>query len=94
MRIIWTDPAINDLGAARYYIALDNARAADKQIDHVVTTVMRLSQFPNTGRAGRRPGTRELVIAKTPFIVAYRVRGDTIEIVRVLHGRQRWPDAI
>jgi toxin ParE1/3/4 len=40
------------------------------------------------------PDTRELVIARTPFVVAYRLRNETIEILRVLHGAQRWPDRL
>jgi toxin ParE1/3/4 len=35
--------------------------------------------------------TRELVISRTSFIAAYRVKGERIEILRVLHGSQQWP---
>jgi toxin ParE1/3/4 len=37
------------------------------------------------------PGTRELVVTGTPFIVVYRVEAATVVILRVLHGAQRWP---
>jgi plasmid stabilization system protein ParE len=37
-------------------------------------------------------GTRELVIVGTPYIAAYQLSTDTIRILRVLHGAQRWPD--
>lgn len=46
---------------------------------------------PEMGRAGRKPGTRELVISRTPFIVIYRLHGERIELLRLLHGVQRWP---
>ena len=52
----------------------------------------RLREFPALGRPGRVEGTRELIIAGTPYIVPYRVRGDTVEIITVLHSAQRWPD--
>ena len=41
----------------------------------------------------RAAGTRELVIARTPFVVVYRVRQkpERVEIIRVLHGAQKWP---
>jgi addiction module RelE/StbE family toxin len=53
-----------------------------------------LRQFPESGRPGRVDGTRELVIDRTPYIVAYRILGDTVRVLRVLHGSQQWPDAI
>jgi ParE toxin of type II toxin-antitoxin system, parDE len=51
-----------------------------------------LSRFPHSGRLGRIEGTRELVISRTPYIVAYRIAGDTVRILRVLHGARQWPE--
>ncbi len=42
------------------------------------------------GRGGRVPGTRELVISRTPYIV---VDADKVTILAILHGAQRWPEA-
>ena len=39
----------------------------------------------------RVPNTRELVVPKTRYIVPYRVRGDTTEILRVFHTSRRLP---
>ena len=52
-----------------------------------------LSDYPKAGRAGRRRGTRELVIARTPFVVIYQMRQKParVEIIRVLQGAQKWP---
>ena len=57
------------------------------RIIHVVETL--LTESPEMGRSGRVPGTRELVITRTPFIVPYRLRGQTIQILRVYHGARR-----
>lgn len=94
MRLVWTEPALYDLAAARAYVARDNSRAADRQIERVLAAVAGLLQFPEIGRPGRRAGTRELVVSRTPYIAAYRLRGDTIEILRVMHSKQRWPEAL
>jgi toxin ParE1/3/4 len=94
MRIVWTEPAFHDLTAARTYIARDNPPAADRQVERVLAALIGLLRFPELGRPGRRAATRELVINRTPYIAAYRVRGDAIEILRVMHNRQRWPDAL
>jgi len=93
MRIAWTAPAVLDLASARAYIARDNPPAADKQVERVLAAVAGLLQFPEIGRPGRRARTRELVVSRTPYVVAYRLRREVIEILRVMHGRQRWPDA-
>jgi toxin ParE1/3/4 len=92
MRIVWTEPALRDLVFARDYVAHDDPLAAKNQAERVFGAVAGLLRFPEIGRPGRRAGTRELVISRTPYLMPYRLRGDTIEILRVLHGRQRWPD--
>ncbi|WP_018265676.1 type II toxin-antitoxin system RelE/ParE family toxin [Methylosinus sp. LW4] len=38
-------------------------------------------------------GTREFVVAGTPYLVPYRVQNEAIHILRVYHGARRWPDA-
>jgi toxin ParE1/3/4 len=50
-----------------------------------------LIRFPEIGRTGRVEGTRELVISGTPFIAAYKVEQQKVEILRVLHESQMWP---
>jgi toxin ParE1/3/4 len=92
MRIVWTEPALRDLTAARTYIALDNPAAAEGQFALVISAVSNLARFPESARPGRWAGTRELVVHKTPFLVPYRIRDNAIEVLRVLHSRQRWPE--
>ena len=41
---------------------------------------------------GRVVGTRELPIARTPYLAAYRIIDNTVIILRILHGAQQWPD--
>ncbi|MGC1951705.1 MAG: type II toxin-antitoxin system RelE/ParE family toxin [Gammaproteobacteria bacterium] len=44
---------------------------------------------PYSGRLGRVEGTRELVIPKLPYIVAYAVSGDQLAVRAVLHHARR-----
>lgn len=95
MRIVWSAESIEDLAALRAFVAADSPGAAKRMIRRIRQMVdMLLPQNPQIGRRGRAPGTRELVIARTPFIVAYRLRNETIEILRVFHGARRWPDRL
>lgn len=92
MTPVWSPEAIGDLAALRVFIEENNPAAARRtvlRILHAVETL--LPQSPAMGRPGRVPGTRELVVPPTPFIVPYRVEGTTIQILRVFHGARRWP---
>jgi len=51
-----------------------------------------LADHPGIGRPGRVDGTRELVIPGLPYVIAYLHRGDTVTVLRVLHGAMRWPE--
>lgn len=89
--LVWLKRALNDRDAQLDYIAEDNPLAAVDQGDHIEDQVDQLLQHPQMGRPGRKQGTRELVISRTPFIVVYRIKGRRIELLRLLHGSQKWP---
>ena len=50
-----------------------------------------LAHFPEAGRPGRVPETRELVLVTYPYLLPYRVRKGVVEILRVFHTSQRPP---
>ena len=91
MTIVWSPRAIEHLAHLRDYIAADNPNAANRIANALLEAAERLAQLPNLGRPGRVAGTRELVIPGTPYIIAYRPRGDRLEVVAVFHTRQKWP---
>lgn len=94
MRLQWLPRARAAREAAIEYIAQDNLRAALGQLDEIERQTDLLPLHPDMGRSGRKKGTRELVINRTPFILVYRVkrRAKRIEIVHFLHGAQQWPN--
>jgi toxin ParE1/3/4 len=91
MPVQWTVSAGLDRKAAIDYIAKDNLSAALSQLDEIEGQTDRLADYPKLGRPGRVKGTRELVVNRTPFIVVYRIKGEMVQILRVLHGAQQWP---
>ena len=93
MIVAWSAAARADRFDQLEHIAVENARAAielDAAIEHHSSM---LADHPDMGRAGRVKGTRELVLARTPFVAVYRVqpRLKRVEILRMVHGRQQWP---
>jgi toxin ParE1/3/4 len=87
----WTELAGKDKEGYIEYIAQDNPLAAVHVGDEIERQVEILLQHTKMGRPGRVKGTRELVIVGTPYIVAYRIKGDAVQVLRVLHGAQKWP---
>jgi toxin ParE1/3/4 len=72
------------------HIEADSPQAAITVDGRIRVQVEGLMQFPESGRPGRIEGTRELVILRTPYIAAYRITGDTVRILRLLHGARQF----
>ncbi len=91
MTVRWMPLAEQDLEAAYAFVQQDNEDAARKLVARIFSSVGMLLRHPFAGREGRVKGTRELVVARTPYIVAYRIHEAEIQILAVLHAAQRWP---
>jgi toxin ParE1/3/4 len=91
MRVEWLRKALRNLDEEAAYIAADDASAARLIVERVLDAVSQLVAQPGLGRPGRVPGTRELVVPRTRYVVPYRVRGDVVQILRVFHTSRRPP---
>lgn len=96
MRIIWLEMAENDLDEIVDYLLERDIGAADRTYHDIQEQVRSLEDYPGLGRPGRVVGTRELIVARTRYIVAYTVDPelDAVIVLRVLHGARRWPDSL
>lgn len=91
MDIRWSPEAAADFIGIIQYIRKDNADASLRVARTIYQSIAQLSTFPNSGRSGRVHGTCELLFPPLPFVVVYRVKESAVEIIRMLHGAQRWP---
>lgn len=91
MNIVWSPGAVSDLKHLRAYIAQHNPATAAETAKAILEGVESLRRFPEMGRPGRLPHTRELVVSGKPFIIPYTVTERRIEIIAVLHGARKWP---
>jgi addiction module RelE/StbE family toxin len=91
MRVKWLRAALRNLEEISAFISRDDPDAAERVVRKIVHAVYMLADQPAIGRPGRVAGTRELVIPDTPYIVPYRVRGEFVQIIRVIHAARRWP---
>lgn len=91
MNLVWTHSALGDLEHARDYVAQEDPSAAARLARRVIEVAALLRETPAIGRRGRVPGTREMAVTRTPYVLVYRLGEDAVEILRVLHGRRAWP---
>lgn len=84
--------ARDDLKSLRAHIAADNPRAANEIATRLGRAIQLIAAKPNVGRPTKRSGIREWSVPGLPYVIPYRVKAGTIEILRVFHSRQRRPD--
>lgn len=92
MKIVWTEPARQDLRQVFIYIAKDSPKAAAKVLSLIKERTVLLQDNPHLGRTGRVDGTRELVITGSPYILPYRLKENQIQILAVFHSARQWPE--
>lgn len=93
MQVKWTKPAAKSLAAIQDYIAQDNPHAAYSVTQKIYQSVSHLTNHPELGRLGRLKGTHELIVPGLPFIAAYRIKDNEIQILAVYHTSRKWPES-
>ena len=91
MELRWTEEAAADLEHITDYLFQNAPERAAELVRGIYNAPAALLTFPYRGRAGKKEGTRELVLSSLPYIVVYQITGEVIHIVRILHGAQKWP---
>jgi toxin ParE1/3/4 len=91
MQFCWTEEAADDLQRIADYLLIHAPGRAPELLRVIYDAPSTLLTFPHRGRPGKREGTRELVLTPLPYIVVYKVLGDVIFVVRILHSAQQWP---
>ena len=94
MRIRWFRQALLDLDQIETYIAEDSSATALEVVVKIIKAVSLLGAQQGIGRAGRVPGTKELIVPGLPYIVPYRVKDGEVQVLRVYHSFRKWPDIL
>lgn len=89
-RLIWRPMALADRDAIMVYIAQDNPMAAIDLDLEFEAKAESARMRPKLYKTGRVKGTREIVV-RPNYVMVYRVNGDVVEVLRVLHAAQQWP---
>lgn len=92
MKAIWSPEARQDLREIYLYPAADNPYAAPTLQERIKQGVQLLRDNPHIGQTGRVPGTRELVISDTSYILPYQIGENRLELLRIYHTARKWPE--
>jgi addiction module RelE/StbE family toxin len=94
MALRWHWQALEDLRGIHHYIARNNLDAARRVVATIRDQADILREHPAIGRLGRLEGTRELVVSRYPYIIAYREKVADVEILLVVHTSRLWSEQL
>jgi addiction module RelE/StbE family toxin len=92
VKLEWTASAKHDLKGIVGYIWADNPEAAQRMNTRFRAVAKLLADQPYSGRPGILPGTRVFVVHPS-YRMVYRIRGETVSIMAVVHTSRQWPSA-
>ena len=91
MRIRWTTEAATDLETINQYLRAHQPHFAQPTMRKLYDAARSLRTAPFRRRVGREDDTRELLCLPLPYIIAYRVEGENIEILHIHHAARDRP---
>lgn len=89
MNVVWTKRALANLGAELDYYGQINPQRAKELALIIKDSIEKIVHMPGIGRAGKKIGTREFVLDKYPYIPAYRVRNEMVEILAIVDQQRK-----
>jgi toxin ParE1/3/4 len=88
-RLIWTDPALQDLEQIADYIALDDPAAAKRLVRKVFSKAELLQEFPEMCPVPHDlPESRYRLLVVRPLRIFYRLEGDLVFVVYVMRSER------
>jgi len=91
VHIRWTAAAAADLQHINDYLKEHHPHYRQPTVRKLYNAIRSLKLSPNRGRPGREDGTREILFPPLPYVAVYRVKEETIEVLRICHGAQNRP---
>ncbi len=85
----WTEHAVNQLGAIAEHISLVSPVYAEQTVNRIAMRFGQAQAFPESGRrVPEAPALEIRELIEFPYRLIYRVHGDVIEVLAIIHGRQ------
>ena len=87
MVIIWSERAKRDFDSLVAYTLNRSPQGAKRIATRILKRVDDLMSMPHQGSLLPKD-LRRLEISGTPYLLIFRVRGDAVHLVTILHGRR------
>lgn len=89
MKVVWTEPAFNQLKSIHQYISQTSVEYADRMVDRITRRSAQIAEHPLSGRVVPEFGNEQVrEIIERPYRVIYHILPDQIEVLSVIHGAQ------
>jgi len=88
----WSPQARADLAEAWHYIALESVDAALRWVGYIEDAAAELAIFPDSGRPRDDIGQGIRSVPEASYLIFYRVHGERVEVMRVIHGARNLDD--
>ena len=89
MKVVWTEPAFNQLKSIHKYISQTSVEYADRMVDRITRRSVQIAEHPLSGRVVPEFGSGQVrEIIERPYRIIYHILPDQIEVLSVLHGAQ------
>lgn len=89
MRVRFLKRAVQDLLNIETYTREHSPRGASRIGARLKKRAEDLAQFPEQGTESEKAGIRQVYVAQTPYILIYRIKGDEVQIITILHTSNR-----
>jgi len=89
MRLIWSEPALQDLRGINDYLRQHDPRVAIAALRAIGAKAKLLQSFPGLGPAVDEK-LRFVSVVRTPYVLVYAIRGGQVEVHRVHDSRRDW----
>ena len=89
MRIIFTQPALEDIAEIRIYVAAHYPHALASVERRLRLVLGRIMRWPESAQqVAEHPGVRMVPLVRYPYKIFYRVQWDSIEVLHIHHNAQ------
>lgn len=92
LRVQLSAAASRDADRLHRFIAADDPKAAAGVLQRINQAILLIAAKPLIGRPSQEEDVREWSVGGLPYMIPYRVVGETLQVIRIFHTSQKRPE--